>query len=297
MKMKNNIRAEFKPDSVDMVNFIIGHIRVFLITGLIAAVLSSLITLLLKPLYESEVILYPSSNITEARTLLGEVSSEAALFGDDDATEKLLQIIRSEQVSEYLKARYNLASHYEIKPSQKYPNTVIAEKMEKYIRSSKTSFGSVMISVRDRDRNLACSMANDIAARADTIFNNLQRNAAAVTLGELGRSYEMQLQLVRQYEDSLLMDDGTGTLRIYSTLDTETEFLGLIRGRYLEAQALSRQVMPYTLVVDRAVVAEKKIWPRRSLMVLISTASVLLLTALILFVAEGVKLHRSDDRQ
>jgi uncharacterized protein involved in exopolysaccharide biosynthesis len=54
--------------------------------------------------------------------------------------------------------------------------------------------------------------------------------------------------------------------------------------------------MPYTLVVDRAEVAEKKAYPRRSIMVIVSTASALVLAALMLFVAEGVKLHRSDDR-
>lgn len=291
-----NIRAEFKPDSNDLVNFIIRHFRVFTVTGFAAALLSAGISLLIKPLYESEVILYPSSNITEVRTLLGEASSEAALFGDDDATEKLLQVVRSEQVRDYLKEKYDLAGHYEIKPSHKYPNTLIAEKMDKYIRSSKTTFGSVRISVRDRDRELACAMANDIASRADTIFNKLQRNAAAGMLSELGESYDMQLELVRLYEDSLRTEEGSVALRIYSTLETETEFLGLIRGRYLEAQALSRQTMPYTLVVDHAVVAEKKAYPRRSIIVIVSTLSVLLLVALMLFVAEGVKLHRSDDR-
>ena len=291
-----NIRAEFKPDSTDLVNFIIRHIGVFVIIGVAAAVLSAGISLLIRPLYESEVILYPSSNITEVRTLLGEASSEAPLFGDDDATEKLLQVIRSEQVRDYLKVKYDLAGHYEIKPSHKYPNTLIAEKMDKYIRSSKTTLGSVRISVRDRDRELACAMANDIAARADTIMNNLQRNAASGMLIELGRSYDMQLELVRQYEDSLRLEGGSAALRIYSTLETETEFLGLIRGRYLEALALSQQAMPYTLVVDRAEVAEKKAYPRRSIMVIVSTASALVLAALILFVAEGVKLHRSDDR-
>lgn len=291
-----NIRAEFKPDSTDLVNFILRHLGVFVITGFAAAVLSAGISLLIRPLYESEVILYPSSNITEVRTLLGESSSEAPLFGDDDATEKLLQVIRSEQVRDYLKEKYDLAGHYEIKPSHKYPNTLIAEKMDKYIRSSKTTFGSVRISVRDRDRELACAMSNDIAARADTILNNLQRNAASGMVSELARSYDMQLELVRQYEDSLGLERGSAALRIYSTLETETEFLGLIRGRYLEALALSQQAMPYTLVVDRAEVAEKKAYPRRSIMVIVSTASALVLAALILFVAEGVKLHRSDDR-
>lgn len=295
--MKNNIRAEFRTDSVDLINFFIRHFRKFIIAGIAAAVISAIVSLLLKPLYESTVILYPSSNITEASTLLGEASSRAALFGDDDATEKLIQVIESEQVRDYLKQKYDLARHYNINPGERYPNTLLAEKMDKYLRCTKTSFGSVEISVRDRDREIACAMANDMAARADTIFNNLQRGAASVMLDEITRSYELQDRLVRHYEDSLRIQGGSAAFRIYSTLETETEYLGLMRGKYLEALAMSRQTMPYTLVVDRAVVAEKKAWPRRSIMVLVSTVSVLLLLALVLFVVEGVKLHRADDRQ
>lgn len=289
------IKAEFKPDSVDLVNFVIRHFRIFLVTGIIAVIISAAVSLLLRPLYESTVILYPSSNITEAHTILGEVAAKATLFGDDDATEKLLQMISSEQVRDFLKAKYNLADHYNIKPTEKYPNTLIDQKMDRYIHASKTSFGSVEIRVRDRDREMACEMANDIAGRADTIFNNLQRTAASAMLDEISRSYEMQDRLVRQYEDTLTRLQGAAALKTYSTLETETDYLGLIRGRYLEAQALSQQTMPYTLVVDRAVVAEKKIWPHRSIIVIVSTLSVLLMMALVLFVAEGVKLQRTDD--
>jgi uncharacterized protein involved in exopolysaccharide biosynthesis len=295
--MKRDTRVEFRPDSVDLVNFFIRHFRTFVIAGLAAAAVSAIISLLIKPLYESTVTLYPSSNITEARTLLGEVTSNSALFGDDDATEKLIQVINSEQVREYLKETWDLAGHYRIRPGEKYPNTLIAEKMKRYIRCSKTSYGSVEIRVRDRDREIACEMANGMASRADTIFNNLQRNAARVILDEISRSYEMQDRLVRQYEDTLRSLRGEAALRIYTALETENEYLGLIRGRYLEAQALSQQTMPYTLVVDRAVVAEKKVYPRRSVMVVVSTASFLILLALILFVAEGVKRHPADDRQ
>jgi hypothetical protein len=295
--MKNDIRTEFRTDSVDLINFFIRHFRKFLIAGAAAFLLSAGISLLLKPLYESKVILYPSSNITEASTLLGEASSRTALFGDDDATEKLIQVINSEQVREYLKVKYNLAGHYNIKPGEKYPNTLLAEKMDKYLRCSKTSFGSVEISVRDRDREVACAMANDMAARADTIFNKLQRSAASVMLDEISRSYEIQDRLVRQYEDTLRSLGGAAALRIYSTLETENDYLGVMRGKYLEALAMSRQSLPYILIVDRAVVAEKKAWPRRSLIVLASVVSVSLLLALVLFVAEGIKLHRTDDRQ
>jgi len=295
--MKRDINTEFKPDSADLINFIIRHFRKFMIVGMIAAVLSAVIALLIKPLYESTVTLYPSSNITEARTLLGEATSKTALFGDEEATEKLIQVINSDQVSDWLRTTYDLESHYNIKPGERYPNTVISEKMDRYIHCSKTSFGSVEIRVRDRDREIACAMANDMASRADTIFNNLQRNAATLMLDEISRSYESQDRLVRRYEDTLSTLQGAAALKTWSTLETETEYLGLIRGRYLEALALSQQIMPYTLVVDRAVVAEKKVYPRRSLIVMASTVTVLILLALTLFVIEGVKLHPADGRQ
>lgn len=295
--MKDNVRAEFRHDSFDLLNFFIRHFRKFVTAGIAAALLSAVISLLIKPLYESTVILYPSSNIAEATSLLGETASRTALFGDDDATEKLIQVINSEQVRDYLKEKYDLARHYNIKPGERYPNTLLAEKMDKYLHCTKTSFGSVEIRVRDRDREVACAMANDMAARADTIFNNLQRSAASVMLDEIGRSYEMQDRIVRQYEDTLTGLTGAATLRIYSTLETENEYLGLMRGRYLEALAMSYQTLPYTLIIDGAVVAEKKAWPRRSIMVLVSTVSALLLLALVLFVAEGLKLHRTHDRQ
>jgi hypothetical protein len=116
-------------------------------------------------------------------------------------------------------------------------------------------------------------------------------------IDEISRSYESQDRLVRMYEDTLSTLEGAAALKTWSTLETETEYLGLIRGRYLEALALSQQTIPYTLVVDRAVVAEKKVYPRRSLIVLASTVTVLVLLALLLFVIEGVKLHSPDGRQ
>jgi uncharacterized protein involved in exopolysaccharide biosynthesis len=336
--MKKITRAEFKPDSVDLINFIIKHFRVFVITGILAAVISAVISLLLKPQFESTVILYPSSNLVETTTLLGDIEPVATVFGDDDATERLIQILKSEQVKNYLKGKYDLMAHYRIKRDAKYPNTLVEMKMKKYIHSSKTSYGSVKISIRDRDRNMACNMANDMASRVDTIFNALQRETSGKMLSEINKSYDSQLKLVQQYEDSLrrLTDfrdfdpeeaalslnkasmeaigaEGkqakTGLakqlhpykngwpeyLRIYSTLENETKNLSMIRGRYLEALALSRQTLPYTLIIDRAVVAEKKAWPKRSYIVLIATISTLLLLALLLFVTDSVVLHRGQD--
>jgi uncharacterized protein involved in exopolysaccharide biosynthesis len=336
--MKKNLRVDFRPDSVDLVNFVLKHIRVFIITGLAAAVLSTLISLVFKPLFESKVILYPGSNIVETHNLLGDISSSSSVFGDDDATERLIQILKSEQVKEYLKKKYDLKNHYNIKPGVKYPNTAIEQKMKKYIHCDKTSYGSVEVSVRDRDRNIACMMANDLTSRADTIFNSIQREASSKLSTEIEKSYEAQLKVVHSYQDSLSRLSGFGGfdsesgegslykayfeavaqnnspvadklerklnlyqkdrpefLRIYSTLEKENEYLLNIRGRYLETLSLARQNLPYTLVIDKAVVAEKKIWPKRSYIVIIATFSSLLLMALLLFVSDSFVMHSGQD--
>jgi len=60
--MKGNIRAEFRQDSFDLLNFFMRHFRKFVTAGIAAAILSAVISLLIRPLYESTVILYPSSN-------------------------------------------------------------------------------------------------------------------------------------------------------------------------------------------------------------------------------------------
>ncbi len=225
--MKRNIKDEFKADFRRPADFLSSAIPGNYSGWPGCGCMVSVISLLIKPLYESTVILYPSSNITEARTLLGESTSRTALFGDDNATEKLIQVVSSEQVRDWLRNTYDLASHYNVKPSEKYPNTVISEKMDRYIRISKTSYGSVEIRVHDRDREIACSMANDMASRADTIFNNLQRKAAALTLDEISRSYEMQDRIVRSYEDTLSSLQGAAALKAWSTLETETEYPAL----------------------------------------------------------------------
>jgi uncharacterized protein involved in exopolysaccharide biosynthesis len=336
--MKKNLRVDFKPDSVDLVNFVLKHIKIFIITGLAAAVLSALISFAFKPLFESKVILYPGSNIVETHNLLGEISSSSSVFGDNDATERLVQILKSDQVKEYLKKKYDLKNHYKIKPGARYPNTVIEQRMKKYIHCEKTSYGSVQVTVRDHDRNIACLMANDLTSRADTIFNAIQSETSSRLSVEIEKSYKAQLKVVHNYQDSLSRLSGFGGfdsesgegsiykayfeslannnkqvadklekklnlyqkdrpefLRIYSTLEKENEYLLNIRGRYLEALSLAQQNLPYTLIIDKAVVAEKKAWPKRSYIVLIATLSSLLLMGLLLFISDSVVIHSGQD--
>jgi uncharacterized protein involved in exopolysaccharide biosynthesis len=70
--------------------------------------------------------------------------------------------------------------------------------------------------------------------------------------------------------------------------ETENENLSAIRSRLTEARMLSGQDLPYIHMINEAKVAEKKALPKRSLLVIASTLSTLLLMIFLLALSDSV---------
>ena len=127
------------------------------------------------------------------------------LFGDETATEKVLQILKSDHIKNYLVTKYDLMKHYGISESARYKYTMLDIRMKRNIVSRKTQYNSIEISVLDTDPKLASTMANDIARNIDTVFNKIVRDAGIKAYAAIEKSYINQLQLIRSLEDSLKM--------------------------------------------------------------------------------------------
>jgi len=314
MKPEGNIR--FKTDSVDMLNLVLKYWKVLLFTCAGTIVISAAISLAIKPLYRSTVVLYPTTNVVETQSLFGLQADATPLFGDETATEKVLQILKSDHIKNYLVTRYDLMKHYGISENAKYKYTMLDMRMKKNIVSRKTQYNSIEISVLDTDPKIASTMANDIARNIDTVFNKIVRDAGSKAYSAIEKSYINQLQLVRSLEDSLKMSGLNGTLtgipakikagssnsswaaasgeytprflRLINMFESENENLSDIRSRMTGAKILSEQNLPYTHIINEAQVSEKKALPKRSLIVLASAISSLLLMIFILAVSEMI---------
>jgi uncharacterized protein involved in exopolysaccharide biosynthesis len=309
-------KVQFRPDSVNLLNLIIKYRIALIITAVIAVLISAGISLTIGPLYRSVVVLYPTTNVVETHTLLGVQSTANELFGDETATEKVLQILRSDIIKDHLVKKYNLMDHYGISEKAKYKYTMLDGRMKKNIVSRKTEYNSIEVSVLDADPVVASNMANDIASHIDTVFNQIVKDAGRKSYSAILNSYNEQLSRVKSLEDSLTIISPQGPVSIYpgnlraglsnsswgaasgqyspeflrliNMFESENENLSDIRGRLTEARMLAEQDLPYTHIINEARVSEKKALPRRSLIVAASTLSTLLLMIFLLGLSDSV---------
>jgi len=317
--MKENKYPEFRLDSFNLVTFIFMYWKLFLITGIVSIVVSGAVSFTIRPMYQSTVSLYPSSNINTGVPGLFTGTTSAIGFGDEEATEKVLQILMSDRISEYISTKYNLMDHYGIDPQSRYPRSQLDAKMGKLITFRKTRFMSVEVNVLDRDPEMAASMANDIASMIDSTFIAMLQEAGEKYLAVIESQYHKQEELVISYEDSLLLSGiwseaitGFNPMSVRASgqlenLSESTPFspayirfstghqmaledLGMLRKKFTEAKMAATEKLPYTLVINHARVPEMKAFPDRSAIIIISTFSVLLFVMLVTIVIDGIKM-------
>lgn len=314
--MKSIETIHFKPDSVNLINLVFKYRKALLITCIVTVIISAVISLTITPLFRSAVVLFPTTNVVESQTLFGIQSKATGLFGDETATEKVLQILRSDNIKNYLVTKYDLMKHYGIGKNVKYRYTKLNTKMNKYIRSKKTQYNSIEIEVLDYDPVVASTMANDVARQIDTVFNHIVKYAGRKSYSAINNSYNDQLRRIKSLEDSLrllspkgstsiypvnfktgLTKNSWGTtlgqyspefIRLFNMFESENENLSDIRSRLTEAKMLAEQDLPYTHVINEAKVSEKKALPKRFLIVVTSTLSTLMLMIFILGLSDSV---------
>jgi capsular polysaccharide biosynthesis protein len=84
MKPEESIR--FRTDSVNMLNLVVKYWKILFLICTGAVIISAAVSLLIKPLYRSTVVLYPTTNVVETQSLFGMQADATPLFGDETAT-------------------------------------------------------------------------------------------------------------------------------------------------------------------------------------------------------------------
>ncbi|MCF8301687.1 MAG: hypothetical protein K9I94_00320 [Bacteroidales bacterium] len=87
----------------------------------------------------------------------------------------------------------------------------------------------------------------------------------------------------------ILADYGGAYVSLRDALEHERKQLSELRERYEEAKADAEEVLPQKFVVDRAYKAEKKSYPKRWLIVIISLVGSLIIGSLVIVLVENFK--------
>ena len=314
--MENTRQSGYNFNSVDLLIYIWKKRTILIGIGLIAGIASIIISLTITPMFQSSVIMFPASNASISKDLLSQNYAgrqNVHGFGEEEQAEQLLQILNSEPIRSRIIQKYNLMEHYDISPDEKYPFTRLHEKYKSNINFRLTEFMSVEISVMDSDPEYAANIANDISALVDTVYNSMKKERAREAFRLVEREYMEAVQNLAVLRDSMeqlssdvgpflrsggdpinnpivaISENGAMFVAMMNMVRYEAALVTDLSLKYKEARLEAEQNLPHKFVVEEAYPSEKKAYPKKSLIVIVSTFASLLFALVVLIIIDNIR--------
>ncbi len=193
-------------DSTNLIFFFYRWRKPLLTIGLIALVVSSLVSIMIPSRYKSTVVMFPATTSSLSKALLTENPSAKAdvlQFGQEEEAEQMLQILNSDEIRDKICHKFNLLKHYKIDTTDQFKRTRLYDDFENNITFKRTEFMSVKIEVLDINPDTAAHIANCIAGLLDTAVTHMQRERAIKAFHIVGNEYEKKVRDVKVIADSM----------------------------------------------------------------------------------------------
>lgn len=197
-----------------------------LIVSLIAAVVSSVIALLLSPQYKATAIVFPSRSFSVSKLLIEQnmgAQEDYMELGDDDDAEKLLQMLNSSDIRVWVADKFDLWKHWRIEKDNKYALHYLKLKWEDMVCFKRTNFLSVRVEVYDYEANRAADIANSIIDFADSVKYAMNKEIAGKALKIVKEEYDNTTLRIKELEDSLQKIKELGVLDYKSEITAYTK--------------------------------------------------------------------------
>jgi len=286
---------------LDLLKFLIRNYKALVIITALGAIISIIVSLMITPKFKSSVVIFPASTSSVSKALLTDMSrapKDILKFGEEEETEQLLQILQSDEIKANIIQKYDLMTHYQIDKDSKYNKTELLNEYINNISVRKTEFQAIEIKALDTDPEFAAAIVNDIADLLDSVYNKIQKDRAFKALEIVERVYKKQKNFVSMLEDSIATVKNTA---IYSSLqaqhEEEIKQLSLLKSKYNEAQVDAFNDLPHKYIVNPAQVSEKKAYPVRWLIVVLSTFATFVFAFFLLAFIEKIKLVKKELQQ
>ncbi|MGC9374583.1 MAG: Wzz/FepE/Etk N-terminal domain-containing protein [Bacteroidales bacterium] len=291
----STINQSYNFNSMDIIRFIFKHKwPIITITG-IAAIASIIVSLVITPKFKSSVIFYPKSQVAASHALttseLIDPDDHIMNFGDEEATEQLIQTLYSEDIRFKIIDKFDLMHHYQIDADSEYPMTKLHKEYSNNIRFKRTEYMAVEIEVMDTDPQMAADIANTIAALLDSTLNKMQNDVAVEILKVVDKEYKRAKAEVEELESALQKAPVSSPeyASLSLQLTNENQRLSDLKSKLVEARVNAYQQLPRKFMVTKAYPAEKKSYPVRWIICAVSTLSAFLFAVLLMLFIERYK--------
>lgn len=301
--------------------------KIQLAVVIVAAILLSIFfssPIIIKPLYKSDAVIYPS-NISP--------------YSDENETEQSVQIFQAGDIRDSVVKKFDLARHWEIDSNYRFFKSTLLWIYNQRVNISKTPYEAVQIEVWDPDPQVACNIVNALM----DFYNIKIRSLHKEKFEEVVANYNYIIAKKQGYLDSL-KDAATKLGTKYGLLEYQSQTKEVMRAylstgggsvRSAEAKALKKNMeekggemlllsemirseaamfstmkldadralldynrnYTYVNVLSKPFPADKKAYPVRWLIVVVSTMGAFFLALLIIGVIENRRFRQLSTEQ
>ena len=284
-------------NSMDIIRFIFKHKWPIIIITLVAAIAAIIVSVNITPKFKSSVIFFPKTQVSVSHALsmseLINTDDHIMNFGDEEATEQLIQTLYSEDIRFAIIDKFDLFNHYKIDANGAYPMTKLHDEISDNIKFKRTEYQAVQIEVMDTDPQMAANIANEIAELLDETLNKMQNEVAVGILEVVEGEHNKLLSEIDQIEKSLNEYKNRRTdpkyISLSEQLKNENKRLSDVKSKLVEARVNANQTLPRKFMVAKAYAAEKKSYPVRWLICAVSTISAFVFAVLMMLFIERYK--------
>ncbi|MEY4128120.1 MAG: hypothetical protein RL737_2309 [Bacteroidota bacterium] len=308
----NNQQEGLKNASEGLIQFIWINRKKLMLFTFTAAVISGVVAFLMTPLYLSTAVVFPAATSSVSFSEQRNAKAAAMDFGEEEQAEQLVQILQSSRIRDKVVTEFDLMKHYEINENGANKYFKLNEAYNNHISFNRTRFGSIRIDVLDENPALAAKIANKIVDLIDTVKNEMiaertvpafkvnerklaqmKRDRDAIlrkldSLADLGViALDVRSNLFQAYVDSKNPEDRA---ELKKKIDVNMKYGAMYDGleymrnekivkiedfniSYEQAESDANTKFNHKFIVERAVKADKKEKPKRSVIILVSTVA------------------------
>lgn len=305
-----NDSSNLSSQSDSLFRFLWDKRKAIFLISLMVAIASTIVSLLIKPLFLSTAIVFPAATSSVSFSDQRNAKSAAMDFGEEEQSEQLVQILQSSRIRDKIVSEFKLLKHYNISENDVNKHFKLSQAYDGHFAFTRTRYGSIRIDVLDEDPKLAAAMANKIVDLIDTVKNDMiaertipafevnlrkkqqmerERDSILTRLDSLANlgviALEVRSNLFQAYVDSKNPADREELKRkIEVNMKFGAMYDGLeymrnekivkledFRISYEQAESDANAKFNHKFVVEKAVVADKKEKPKRLIIVLVST--------------------------
>jgi uncharacterized protein involved in exopolysaccharide biosynthesis len=284
---------------IDLFKIIFKWRKHLMILGLLAAIGSSVVALMLPVYYKSTASFYASNPaLMDRQTLFntqGGAESRIEYFGAKKDIDRALSLAQSASLAGYIINKFDLYDHYKIdtNTTQYYMTQVNKEFADNYI-PMKTDLGGIEITVFDTKPQMAADIANEIVEKVDDMNKKMIMENKKKIIGMFKNKLTEKEGSVNELSDRMAsMRQNLNTVQdqeqfnlLEKRLASMIEELNLLSSLYDQHAASTSDDISTIYRADVAYAAEKKSKPIRWLIVVTATFLTLFIGTIFVVVLE-----------